>query len=81
MKTDKPFYSFGVDTLGTNRIVSKRHLLPNLIKQPGLVIYVVFLPEAVAFLATAFRLDKDLTDDKERYTTPYWVLCNSDVAE
>lgn len=56
------------------------NVLPDLIRQPGLVIHAVYLPEAVALLAITFRPDKDLADDKEGYTAPYRVLCDSDVA-
>ena len=70
-----------MDVLSANRVVSEVNLLPDLIWQFGLVIHVAFLPEAVAILATTFRLDKDLADDKERYTTSIWMLCDIDVAQ
>jgi hypothetical protein len=49
-----------MDFLRAYRVVFEANLLPNLIKQLGLVIYTVFLSKDVAFPAANFRLDKDL---------------------
>lgn len=69
-----------IDLLSANRVVSEAHSLPNLIKQLGLVIHVEFALEDVAFPAVNFKIDKGLADDKERYTTSIWMLCDSNVA-
>ena len=68
-----------MDWNSVNRVVFEANLLPKLIKQLGLVIHVVFFPDDVAFPATNFRLNNDLADDKECYTTSFGMLCDSDV--
>ncbi len=45
------------------------NLLPDPIKQLGLVIHVVFAFECVAFRANNFKSDKDSAEDKERCAT------------
>ena len=58
-----------IDLLSRNRVVFEPNLLPDPIKQLGLVIHVVFAFEGVAFRANNFKPDKDLTEDKERCAT------------
>jgi hypothetical protein len=72
--------TFAFDMVHTNRVVFEPTLLSNLIERFGLVIHIAFALEVVAYPAVNFRLDRDLADDKECYTTSFRMLCDSNVA-